>query len=72
MDGIERECVIDLIRLLDGSRYKSAQLRGLCIKYKIMAVQPLNKRKIVKKITNKVKRFQSDGFNRVKVRLMRP
>ena len=31
-----------------------------------MAVQPLNKRKIVKKVTTKVRRFQSDGFMRVK------
>lgn len=43
-------------------------MSGKCIKYKIMAVQPLNKRKIVKKVTTKVRRFQSDGFMRVKVR----
>ena len=40
----------------------------LCIKYKIMAVQPLNKTKIIKKKTNKIRRFQSDEFKRVKVR----
>ena len=40
----------------------------LCIKYKIMAVQPLNKTKIIKKKTNKIRRFQSDEFYRVKVR----
>ena len=39
-----------------------------CIKYKIMAVQPLNKTKIIKKKTNKIRRFQSDEFKRVKVR----
>ena len=32
-----------------------------------MAVQPLNKRKIVKKIVKKVQRFQSDRFDRVGV-----
>lgn len=32
-----------------------------------MAVQPLNKRKIVKKIVKKVARFQSDRFDRVGV-----
>jgi len=45
--------------------------RGLgerfCIKYKIMAVQPLNKTKIIKKKTNKIRRYQSDEFKRVKV-----
>ena len=41
----------------------------MCIKYKIMAVQPLNKTKIIKKKTNKIRRFQSDEFYRVKVRL---
>lgn len=39
----------------------------MCIKYKIMAVQPLNKTKIIKKKTNKIRRFQSDEFKRVKV-----
>ena len=33
-----------------------------------MAVQPLNKTKIIKKKTNKIRRFQSDEFKRVKVR----
>ena len=32
-----------------------------------MAVQPLNKTKIIKKKTNKIRRFQSDEFKRVKV-----
>merc|ERR1711934_330826 len=36
------------------------------IKYKLMAVQPLNKTKIIKKKTNKIRRFQSDEFYRVK------
>merc|ERR1719471_432348 len=31
-----------------------------------MAVQPLNKTKIIKKKTNKIRRFQSDEFKRVK------
>ena len=34
-----------------------------------MAVQPLNKTKIIKKKTNKIRRFQSDEFKRVKVRM---
>merc|ERR1712166_1213369 len=33
--------------------------------YKIMAVQPLNRHKIVKKIVKHPHRFQSDRFNRV-------
>jgi len=33
-----------------------------------MAVQPLNKTKIIKKKTNKIRRYQSDEFGRVKVR----
>lgn len=33
-----------------------------------MAVQPLNKTKIIKKKTNKIRRYQSDEFKRVKVR----
>lgn len=32
-----------------------------------MAVQPLNKTKIIKKKTNKIRRYQSDEFKRVKV-----
>jgi hypothetical protein len=32
-----------------------------------MAVQPLNKTKIIKKKTNKIRRFQSDEFKTVKV-----
>ena len=41
----------------------------MCIKYKvnIMAVQPLNKRKITKKLTSKIRRFQSDEYAKVKV-----
>eukprot|EP00806_Schmidingerella_arcuata_P007068 Macronucleus_7456.p1 GENE.Macronucleus_7456~~Macronucleus_7456.p1 ORF type:complete len:135 (+),score=44.16 Macronucleus_7456:1-405(+) len=31
-----------------------------------MAVQPLNKTKIIKKKTNKIRRYQSDEFKRVK------
>ena len=50
------------------SVYKSQLSVRLCIKYKIMAVQPLNKTKIIKKKTNKIRRFQSDEFKRVKVR----
>ena len=48
--------------------YKRGLSVRLCIKYKIMAVQPLNKTKIIKKKTNKIRRFQSDEFKRVKVR----
>ena len=36
-----------------------------------MAVQPLNKTKIIKKKTNKIRRYQSDEFGRVKVSLNR-
>jgi len=37
-----------------------------------MAVQPLNRRKIVKKRTNKQKRFQSDEYVKVKVSITPP
>lgn len=37
-----------------------------------MAVQPLNKTKIIKKITNKIRRYQSDEFASVKVSLALP
>ena len=57
------------IYLTGGSVYKSRLSVRLCIKYKTMAVQPLNKTKIIKKKTNKIRRYQSDEFKRVKVRL---
>ena len=53
---------------LEGRAFKRGLVERLCIKYKIMAVQPLNKTKIIKKKTNKIRRFQSDEFKRVKVR----
>ena len=66
----ESELSLILIDLIWGcaATYKKVQFKGLCIKYKIMAVQPLNKTKIIKKKTNKIRRFQSDEFKRVKVR----
>ena len=54
---------------LEERAFKRGLFERLCIKYKIMAVQPLNKTKIIKKKTNKIRRFQSDEFKRVKVRM---
>ena len=60
------------VSFCDASRdvrgFKRKVSERLCIKYKIMAVQPLNKTKIIKKKTNKIRRYQSDEFKRVKVR----